>query len=87
MDEFGMTEEEELLIDSLFYKCDSHNEGLVGVSAVIQYLKSCQNQCNDEPGLLSLAQELETVGMNGKVSLASYRSVLKRWIRDVKGRR
>lgn len=39
MDGVGVSEED--LIDSLFFNCDEHNEGMVYVSSLIQYLKKC----------------------------------------------
>lgn len=33
--------EEEEMIDSLFYRCDTHREGKVHVYTVLQYLKNC----------------------------------------------
>lgn len=37
---------EDEMIDSLFYKCDTHGEGKVYVCTVIQFLKNCLGNGN-----------------------------------------
>ena len=38
--------EEEEMIDSLFYKCDVHDEGKVQINTILQFLKNCLGNGN-----------------------------------------
>ena len=44
METEGLSEEE--MIDSLFYRCDIHDEGRVQISTIIQFLKNCLGNGN-----------------------------------------
>jgi hypothetical protein len=44
-EEASLSQEEEL-IDSLFFRCDTHGEGKVLVYTVIQFLKNCLGNGN-----------------------------------------
>ena len=50
METEGLSEEE--MIDSLFYRCDVHDEGRVQISTIIQFLKNCLG--NGNVGILVL---------------------------------
>ncbi|KAL4233552.1 hypothetical protein ACF0H5_008232 [Mactra antiquata] len=77
---------EEEMINSLFYKCDIYDEGQVFVSAIIQYLKRCLTNENNESNLIELEEILDTDSIDGKVTLAGYRSSVKKWISDIRNR-
>ncbi|XP_053398172.1 inositol 1,4,5-triphosphate receptor associated 2-like [Mercenaria mercenaria] len=85
-EEVGMSISEEEMIDSLFYRCDTLGEGKVHVYSVIQFLKNCLGNGNNEPDLLELAAILESDCTDGKINLTSYRQAVRQWVSEIRNR-
>ncbi|XP_023370473.1 lymphoid-restricted membrane protein [Otolemur garnettii] len=78
-DSISRTQEEEVLT-SIFYACDTKHKGSVGVAKIMNYLRQTSSQDSEDSGLEELWNVLDPEKRDPQVDLETFQAVMREWM-------